>query len=126
MKPKSISLGVTATHLVMVRPEPPGQFTAQALGLPEVRATAATQQEAIDQVRRVLQEWLAAGRLITLEIPVENPWLNLPGRIDPDDPAEQAYLEELRRHRQEDLERTLHEVDGQEQPCSNSSSTPTT
>ena len=44
-------------------------------------------------------------------------------RADPNDPNEKAYLEELARLRQEDLERTLRELD---QECSNSSSTPTT
>ena len=52
-----------------------------------------------------------------------NPLLNYRGHLDPNDPLEQEFLEELARLRREDLERTLREDD---QECSSSSSTPTT
>jgi hypothetical protein len=110
-------------HWILVRPEPPGRFTAQALGLPELCATAATRDEAIQQVRTRLGEWLASGQLVAVEVPGETPLLKWFGHTDPNDPNEQAYLEELARLRREDLERTLRELD---QECSNSSSTPTT
>jgi hypothetical protein len=51
-----------------------------------------------------------------------NPLLHFPAHLDPNDPVEQEFVEELVRRRREDLEQTLRE-DGQE--CSNSSSTPT-
>ena len=57
------------------------------------------------------------------EAPNANPLLNFHGHLDPNDPLEQEFVEELARLRREDLERTLRE-DSQE--CSNSSSTPTT
>jgi predicted RNase H-like HicB family nuclease len=110
-------------HWIVVRPEPSGLFTAQLLGLPELHATAASREEAIEQVRARIDEWLAAGQLVPLEVPASNPLLRWFGHIDPNDPGEQAYLEELARFRQEDLERTIRELD---QECSNSSSTPTT
>ncbi len=111
------------SQLVLVRPEPPDQFTAQVVGLPEIRAIAPTREEAIQQVRNVLSEWLASGQLVPVAVSPENPVTNSFGRVDPNDPHEQAYLEELARFRREDLERVLGEH-GQE--CSNSSSTPTT
>jgi hypothetical protein len=52
-----------------------------------------------------------------------NPLLHFPGHLDPNDPIEQEFMEELARQRREDLEQTL-QGDGQE--CSNSSSTPIT
>jgi hypothetical protein len=52
-----------------------------------------------------------------------NPLLLFPGHLDPNDPVEQEFVEELARQRREDLEKTLRE-DGQE--CPNSCSTPTT
>jgi hypothetical protein len=105
------------THLVLVRPEPAGGFTAQAVGLPELSATAATREEAVRRVQAQLAQWLADGRLAvvqawpapTAEQPI--PWLRLPPPIDPNDPGQKIYLEELARRRQEDLERTLREYD---------------
>jgi hypothetical protein len=108
---------------IVVRPEPAGQFTAQLLGLPELSATAAKREEAIEQVRARILEWIATGQLVPVEVPAGNPLLRWFGHIDPNDPAEKIYLEELARFRQEDLERTLRELD---QECSCSSSTPTT
>jgi len=65
----------------------------------------------------------AAGQLVALEVRPANPLLGAFGRTDPNDPHEQAYLKELARLRAEDLDRTIRESD---QPCSNSSSTPST
>ena len=108
---------------VVVRPEPPGQFTARAAGLVDIFATAPTKEEALDRLRGILKDLLASGQLLAIEVPCPNPLLPWSGRADPNDPNEKAYLEELARLRQEDLERTLRELD---QECSNSSSTPTT
>jgi hypothetical protein len=58
--------------------------------------------------------------LLTSEVP--NPLLNFHGHLDPNDPAEIEFREELARLKREDLERTLRE----DEECSNSSSTPTT
>lgn len=115
--------GIPISPLVLVRPEPQGQYTAQAVGLPDIRATAATREEAIEMVGNALQKELAAGNLVPVQVLQENPLHEWFGRADPNDPNEQAYLEELARFRREDLERTLREY-GQE--CSDSSSTPTT
>ena len=52
-----------------------------------------------------------------------NPLLHFHGHLDPNDPLEQEFLEELARRRREDPDHTLREGD---QECSNSSSTPTT
>lgn len=110
-------------HLILVRPEPPGQFTAQAVGISEARATATTKEAAIQQVRGLLTDWLASGQLVSVDVLGENSLLKYAGHIDPNDPLEQEYMEELARFRREDLERTLREY-GPE--CSDSSSTPTT
>jgi hypothetical protein len=104
-------------HLIIVRPEPPGRFTAQPLGVPEIRAVAATEKEAVEQARRALADWV--GSLHWVPVPVPPPqglsWLQWAGHAK-DDPDFEAYLEEIRRYRQE--------VEGRE--CSASSSTPTT
>ena len=107
---------------VTVTPEPAGQFTVQAVGLPEIRATAATREEALLRVQEMLRGLLASGQLVPIEVRSDNMLLNWVG-ADPNDPDEQAYLEALARDRAEDLENTLRELD---QECSNTSSTPTT
>jgi predicted RNase H-like HicB family nuclease len=109
---------VPTYHLVAVRPEPPGQYTAQVLSLPAICATAATEEEAIAQVRRVLAEWLATARWVQIDVPVPtagHPLLKFAGHAK-EDPDFEEYLEEIRRYRQE--------VDEREWP--HSSSTPTT
>ena len=113
-------------QLVVVRPEPPGQYTAQVVGIPEIRAIAATEQEAIAKARQALTEWFTTARWVQVEVPTPtagNPLLQFAGHVNPDDPVEQMYQEELARFRREDLERTLRE---DEQACLDSSSTPIT
>lgn len=126
MPPANTIGNETLHHWIVVRPEPVGQFTAQLLGLPELSATAANREEAIEQVRARISEWLAAGQLVPLEVPASNPLLRWFGHIDPNDPLEQEFLADLERFRQEDLERASREGQPEDQPCSNTSSTPTT
>jgi hypothetical protein len=113
----------TVQHWVVGQTESSGQFTAQVVGLPELRATAPTRAEALEQIRAMLTEWLATGHLMSIEVPRPNPLLHFAGHLDPHDPLEQEFVEELARRRREDLDQTLRE-EGQE--CPNSSSTPTT
>lgn len=111
---------------IVVRPEPAGHFTAQLLGLPELSATAANREEAIEQVRARILESIALGQLVPVEIPKEHPLVRFKGWADPNDPEEKLFLEELARMKAEDLERTLREYAEEDQQCSGSSSTPTT
>jgi predicted RNase H-like HicB family nuclease len=108
---------------VVGRQEPSGQFTAHVVGVPELRATAATRDEAIAQIRAMIADWLAAGKLMAVEVPCPNPLMHFSGHLDPNDPLEQEFVKELSRQRQQDLDETLRE---DRQGCSNSSSTPTT
>jgi predicted RNase H-like HicB family nuclease len=121
-------------QLVLVRNEPNGQFTGHLVGVPELHATGATREEVIRQIRRLLNEWIASGQLVPIDLPDDNPWLKYAGWAK-DDPYEQIYLEELAKAKKEDLERTLKEYEKEdlegslkerEQECPNSSSTPTT
>jgi hypothetical protein len=112
-------------HLVVVRPEPPGQFTAEAVGLHEIRATCSDREEAIKRAQLALCDELISGRLVSVEIPRQNPLLQFSGWLDPNYPAEKEFLEIMACFRQEDLERTLREYEAEDQACSNSSSTPT-
>src|SRR5258708_6370209 len=123
MQPQNPPPNVSISQFVTVRPEPPGQFTAQVVGLPELQATGGTRQEAIEQIRTRLREWLASGQLVALDLPQEDlvrQWSEWASS----DPEYNLYLQEIRRFRQEEDERFQKEED--RHPCSPSSSTPTT
>ena len=108
---------------VVVRMQSAGQFKAEMVGLPEVHATGATREEALQKIHTVLGQWIASGKLVPVEIAPTEPLLSFSAHLDPNDPLEVEFVEELKRQRREDLERTLAEDD---QQCPNSSSTPTT
>src|SRR6266480_2959544 len=89
----SMSAGLTQNgtvqHWVVGGAEPSGEFTVQVVGVPELRATAPTRAEAIDRIREMLNQWVASGRLISVEVPSPNPLLHFTGHLDPHDPVEQ-------------------------------------
>jgi hypothetical protein len=55
---------------------------------------------------------------VTMDVPNVNPLLRFPGHLDPNDPLEKEFVEELARLHREDLERAQRAYD---QQCSNSS-----
>jgi hypothetical protein len=99
-----------SARLVQLHPNPTGQFTAQVPGIAELSATAATREQAIEQLRRVITEWLSRGLLVALPLPVVSSPPKPPGWAT-NDPLEQEFLEELARMRQADLDQTLREYE---------------
>ncbi len=90
----------SATCLVRLRQDPEGQFTAQVLGVSDLQATAATREEAVEQVRALLQEQVNLGSLLAIDLPRENPLMSRLGYAK-DDPYFEEYLEEMRKFREE-------------------------
>lgn len=89
---------------VIVRTEAANQYVAQPLGIPELRVVAATEAEALEQVRQALGQWLASAKVIQVAVQVAgsgNPWLDAFGR-SANDPDFDEFLEELRRARSTD------------------------
>jgi hypothetical protein len=112
------SEGIPMYHAVVVRPDPPGQYTAQVVAFPQIRATASTEQGALEEVQGRLAEWLATARWVQVKVPTPptaNPALEFAGHMK-DDPLFDEFLEEIERYRRE--------VD--ERECPNSSSIPNT
>jgi hypothetical protein len=105
-------------HLIAIRPEPPGRYTAYVMGLANLHATAVTEQEALEAAKQLLTDWLAPARLVqvTVRRPGICPPLSGGPGYDTNEAEHQLYLDEIRRYRQE--------VDQQE--WLDSSSTPTT
>ncbi len=94
-------------QLIVVRPEGPSKFLAQSLTIPEVKAEAGTEAEAVELVRQSLAAWLASARVVRVEVPTaagsSNPWLEHFGQFR-DDPQFADYLEEIQRARKMDDE----------------------
>src|SRR5947208_11835430 len=91
---------------VIVRAEDGDGYVAQPIGLPELRVTAASEDEAVAGVRQALERWLASAKLVHVSVGLEqtaNPWLDAFGRSAAD-PDFDEYLEELRRARLADAE----------------------
>jgi hypothetical protein len=108
--------------LVQVRPDPAGQFTAQVLGAPDLNSTAATRQEAVEQLGALLQQQVNLGSLTAITLPQENPLMKWSGYAK-DDPDFDNYLEEIRKFREQMDRRDDHGSDSDE--CPDTFSTPT-
>jgi hypothetical protein len=113
----------SASCLVRVLQEPDGRFTARLLGEHDLAATAATAEEAVEQLRARLQEEVNWGRLLAIELPRQNPVLQWAGHAK-DDPEFEEYLEEIRKYREE-VDRREGRYLGPDE-CSDTSLTPTT
>jgi hypothetical protein len=114
---------LSSFSLVRIREESDGQFTAELLGAPDIQATAATREAAIEQVRARLQYEVNGGSIAAIETPRQNPLMKWAGYAK-DDPDFDIYLEEIRKFREE-MDRREGRV-WETDECSNTSSTPTT
>jgi hypothetical protein len=112
-----------ASCLVRVVQEPDGRFTAHVMGESDLQATAATAEEAVEQLRGRLQEEVNWGRLFAIELPPRNPLMERFGYAK-DDPEFEEYLEEIRKFREE-VDRREGRYLGPDE-CSSTSLTPTT
>jgi hypothetical protein len=89
---------------VIVRSESANQYVAQPLGIPELRAVAATEAEALEQVGQALKQWLASAKVVQVTVPVAgsgNPWLDAFGR-SAGDPDFEEFIKELQQARSAD------------------------
>jgi hypothetical protein len=101
-------------YLVRVRQESSGQFMAEAVGLPELRATCDTRDAAIMEVRQMLAQSIAAGELVVVT-PSADGVTSRAGWL-PDDDLTQEWLQAVHDYRQEcddaDRRRILGEAGG--------------
>jgi predicted RNase H-like HicB family nuclease len=79
---------VASTYKVLLENTPDGQSSATILDFPDCQATAATDQEAVNQVQHRLAERLATAKIVSIEVSTPlavNPWVKFSG-IYQDDP----------------------------------------
>ena len=89
---------------LIVRADSPDHFSAQPLGIPELKTVAKTEAEAIEQASQALAHWLTSARVVQVSIPVpgtRNPWLDAFGR-SADDPDFEGYIEAIQQARAAD------------------------
>ena len=123
MSSQSPLASTPASCLIRVNQGPDGRFTAGVLGAPDLQATAATAEEAVEQLRARLQAEVNGGRLLAIELPQQNPVMQFAGHAK-DDPEFEEYLAEIRKYREE-VDRREGRFLGSDE-CSDTSLTPTT
>jgi hypothetical protein len=114
---------LSSTSLVRVREEPDGRFAAELLGAPDIRASAATREAAIEQVRAQVQFEVNDGSIVAIQTLRQDPLMKRAGSMK-DDPTFDEFLELIRKFREEDDRREGRVWETDE--CSNTSSTPIT
>jgi hypothetical protein len=75
-----------------------GQYTATLLGAPDVRVSAPTRQEALAQMQAALEQRLAAGELVFLDVPAPEGIMAAAGKHQ-DDPFLDDIVEDIYRQR---------------------------
>lgn len=70
---------------VLVEPAPNDGYVATAMGLPECRYTASTEEEALSGVGAALRDRLSRGRIVRVQAPdATDPWAAWVGRFASD------------------------------------------
>ena len=95
-------------YQVFVQNPADSTFMASIVGLPNATANGATEQEAIDKLKSILDNQFKNGKMVTIEInlPIEkspeksDPWIDNIG-IFQDDPTFDEFLSEVNAYRNE-------------------------
>ena len=87
-------------QFILVGATEAGRFTARAVTIPEIQATATTEAEAIALVRQQLTVWLKSNKIVKVDVAV-HPLLQVAGMFA-NDPTYDDFLEEIRLAREAD------------------------
>lgn len=108
------------TYSVLVEEGKEGGYKATVWGLPECEAAGATREEAMENVRRLVEARLERAEIVYLEMELpkpEHPWMKFAGMFK-DDPYFDEMLEDikaLRRERDAEMEASYRKLDAEEQ-----------
>lgn len=96
-----------------------GLYSATVWGLPDCKATGATREEALTNVRQVLTARLEKAEIVSLEMEIpkpEHPWMKFVGMFkdDPDFDEVLADIKALRRERDAEMEAYYQQLDAEE------------
>ena len=93
------------TTSVLITKQPDDRYTARALVLPDVVASGATEQEAVEQLKAALATLRTHSHVVQVDLPLpgetaDNPWLHFSGLWE-HDPDWDAFQEAVAAYRQE-------------------------
>lgn len=82
-------------------------YIASVIGIPDCVGAGESAEQAVNQVRAELQEYLRGGQIVSIEVAVlgkgltGNPWIDTAG-IFKDDPTFDDFLEKMQEYRREE------------------------
>jgi len=99
--------------------EKAGFYSATVWGLPDCKASGATREEALKNVRQLLMARLEKAEIVSLEIELpkpEHPWMKFAGMFkdDPDFDEVLADIEAYRRERDAEMEVYYEQLDAED------------
>jgi predicted RNase H-like HicB family nuclease len=86
---------------VLVEPVSNNGFRAKSGEPLPLSVDGSTPEEAVRNLRDVLDRHLAGKQLTSIDVASGNPWLAMAGMFDPNDPLIQEWKEEMTKYRQE-------------------------
>jgi hypothetical protein len=88
---------------VLVEPLPGIGFRARGSGPFPFTAEGATEEEALQNLRKMIEDCVVAGgRVVELDVPpYKHPFKEFAGTLDPNDPFVQEWEEAMREYRRE-------------------------
>lgn len=91
------------SYQIFMQNQPHNGYQAMVMGLPDCVAEGETEEEAVARAKETLNEWLARGKLVTVNLEnnqPDNPWLKLCGKYK-DDPTWDDFQANIAGYRQQ-------------------------
>lgn len=89
-------------YQILLQKEPANGYIGTALGWPNCQVTAPTRDEAVEQIRATIEDFLRAGEIVNLDIPtsiIPASYSDTFGTFR-DDPTFAEFVAEVNRYRQ--------------------------
>ncbi|BCL35800.1 type II toxin-antitoxin system HicB family antitoxin [Nostoc sp. MS1] len=105
---------------ILIENEQDGTVSATVIGIADCKSSGATEEEAIEKLKPLLQERLQRAKIVTLEIEppqTEHPWMKFAGMFK-DDPLFDEVLENIEANRREldsEMEQHYHQLDAEDE-----------
>lgn len=117
--PDKSELLTKLNYSVIIEEVKPGLYSATVWGLPDCKATGASREEALTNVRDLLITRLEKTEIVSLEIELpkpEHPWMKFAGMFKDDPQFDEvlAFIEADRRALDAEMEAYYRQLDAQE------------
>lgn len=94
------------TYQIFVQNQSHNGYLATVIGLPDCVAEGQTEEEAVAKAKATLSQWLAQGKVVTVELEhdlpeqADNPWLKICGKYK-DDPTWEDFQANIAAYRRQ-------------------------